>query len=737
MSDSSASLFSLVLPRTLLPASLAGFFFILSLLAAASVRAQDFFGRVEGGYQEYDTDNQDTRGFVETVDLAYQERISDRLGFSLFGHAVGNQNEITAFGPAARSSLLQWQPGAQATYSFPRFQLLANWNRVDTKTHSNGLEGHTLAETYLTQLSWNPDGLPSLGLGAIRTRFRDLTAGLDQDETAYRESLGYQLGPVGIDQFARYTVDDFSTSDFRRTTLDVGGDVQFSDTYFGGRATASASAGGTWTRFDERSRSSGDVAIPTRVVIFTASTLHNERPADDTGLTAVVNPGLIDGNFAAGTGLSLGPDAPSFENYILDFQRLSTVDSVEISVRDAAGHPLLTAGIVSFDVYTSVDRVKWAPLAVAATTTFSDAKSAYVASFPAAASRYVKLVNFGVNSVATEITEIQAFYQSPFGPEETRITELRSGYANASLTAQPLPGLNLSYGVFLLASRGRPAGGSGTLAPELTSTSVQQIAQGSALVTRWLTLEATYSSSRQRQSSVPDQDSESFLGGIVYSPNPNLTARFEATRTRETGPDTPVPEVIDGIHFSTFARPYSALDLSLDASTSRTRSDDGSISTDMRSIGALTRARLFPSFQLSFGGFLQHNETGGASPAPAQNLAQVYTEAQYQPSPQLLLDARLGVARSGDVSSTVQSYRVEWNPFPSGAIRIASIFNEDISQTDARRQFHRALLSAHWQLNPRASLDSTYTYFLSEGGMSPAPRRQNQRTFTLTFSLLL
>ena len=80
----------------------------------------------------------------------------------------------------------------------------------------------------------------------------------------------------------------------------------------------------------------------------------------------------------------------------------------------------------------------------------------------------------------------------------------------------------------------------------------------------------------------------------------------------------------------------------------------------------------------------------------------------YRPGPELGVDVRIGWVHSGNESGLIQNYRLDWRPFPYGALNLGGRYEEDVEPFTNRRS-RRLILDPSWRLNNRMTIDLNYT----------------------------
>ena len=430
-------------------------------------------------------------------------------------------------------------------------------------------------------------------------------------------------------------------------------------------------------------------------------------PSDTTLDPLVQNPALIDRNFVVSAGPSLGPDGASFWNLAADMGRVMEIEQFRVSVRDGNGNVVPSGGLVTWSAYTSTDGQRWIEVPVLSQS-FDPRQSAYLVAFARNAARYFKVVNFGTNSLAAYVTEIQVYSVEGLQGDQVRYTTTLLQIGLGSVSARVLERLVLTWTGLANVTRGWVQT---TIADNRDfQTTVSAVAGPFADFT------TTFTSSWRSSSTAGFGDQSSLSNSILvqYLPIP----RFEVSANLGAFRDQ-VNDVISNtyaLNLSSRLRLYEAMRFQLSGTLSRQYV--GPVITDYLGVGAWAEFDLLRDLRFTARASVTEAvaSTGGTLPPDAlliprpQQYQTYYGELRYFPSVQLNLQARVGwVATANGESGLLQNYRASWSPFMDGAIQINTAFEQDINLVDGRT-FQRATIWPHWQINPWASLDLNYNY---------------------------
>lgn len=667
----------------------------------------------------------------QTYDLRLEEMLSDPCQFHLFFRGEDSAGTNRVDGTSSRVHFRQLQPAGDFLYFLPKLQFQARYDLTTTKAATGALEDDRRLDRLTSLLAWRPDRLPGVTLEAVRYGTHDSTAGIDLTETRLQRSLDYAFHQLKLIETNRYTTLDDGQAVFARKSTDTQGEVAYEDSFFGGRASVSASALATWTRLDERAGGNQAVSVPTSVTIAQASYAFDDSPLDDRDHPLVSTPSLIDGNFKQATGISLGPDSSSYQNIAVDMGRVVSLDSLRLHVRDSGGNLVPSGGSVTWNVYVSADGLSWNPAAGGAATAFSPPMSLYEVTFVPATSRYFKVVNFGVNTTDTQLTEIESFFHTAFAPRETRRTNILLTSGTASVAGKPADWATLTYYGLFNSSRQEVQD-----APRLTTADSDQIFSAIVDPARFLDVTLRYEKRGLSQTGGYRQTFDTYSGLFRFTVLPTFVTTVEATRTNEN--DAGQRSVTDGLTLRNYARLLPAVDVSLNVGNSRQRFTTATYAVDQTFANGVSIAQLTTDLKLILTAAYESTRTRGELVAtsdtvgipPARN-GRYEAELFYRPGQQLGLAARVGWVSSVQVSGLTQYYHAEWFPFAEGALSLGTTYDQDVDAY-ANVKSRRLMLTPRWTLNRHAVLDVNYTR-LWQSGLATTKTTSFFVTLTMTF----
>lgn len=665
--------------------------------------------------------------------LEWRRRFSQPIFYRLSLRYQADQGESEADGLRTDVRTRVIAPAAGLEYRLDEVGVTAAWRRNDEEQvdPSTGARVRRVVDRTSVSLLVRPF---ERGDGAV-TGDRLAYEGTNLDTTDDRFGLSFrytspQLRITNENRVQHYADDRAGTS-----RIGIGPRLAASyDRGFGELLRLSTQYVLDYLRSEQTARSATPVAVPIDLEPAAGLTIVDDTP-DLTGPLAA-EPRLIDRVFDATTGVSLGPLAPSFQNLAVDLGRFAEADELRIHVRTSAGALVPFGGGVSWTLYTSQDGLRWFQVSGSAAA-FDPGVSAWVVTFPVTSARFFKVVNFGVNTVETEVTELQAFVHQTFQPNETHVSSSVRQSLTLAATIRPWPKVQIGLLSQSNASAVTPYGGETRWTTDVSNALNATIGPRGPLL-----YDATATQTWSRQADGATVSSVSVGATARYQPIP----QYQATGTARYHTDAVSG---GGLAGTARARTYSGalrndavllptLRAFLGGGAMRQIIADGS-TTDFLTASAGLSAALAEGLNLQLDGSLQRTISlrGDTTLQESVPIFQVLTyevyraELQYRVSTQLALTLRLGYSASGAGSGWNQTYRANWSPFPGGTVQLEFDYSEEIDPLSGR-SFRRASASPRWVLNRHANLQLSYNMTQGTGALPV-----EQQNVYLTFSVRL
>ncbi len=705
----------------------------LVTLAAAPTfaRAEDFTGRAELTYGQDDGRDVASDYFRQVYLADYRRQISQPFGYRLSLRYQDDRGASDVAGAHQRNRSRMLSPTASLDYRIASFGATVFYRLSDDETWSDqlGLFQSRSIERYGGAVTMKPTEHGDALLTADRLAYRSAS----QDSTDDRAglTLRYSNGPFRLSGESR--VMRFENAQSQLSQLSYGPRVVAGyGRELGPRYQVSGQYTFDWLRTAEETL--GETAVVVQAEVLGAAGLYlatGSAPLPSMP-PMTPEPGLVDRSFDTSAGVSIGAGDPSFQNLGLDMGRVVTADELRIHVRNAGGVPLPSGGPVTWSAYQSQDGLTWAPVPLVFPSLFDVATSAYVVTFTPTTARYFKVVNFGVNSVPTFVTELQAFAQEFFQPHETRVANaVRQGLV-LSASATPVDRLRLDYSGYLNADVF-----SGHATPRRWSTDSANSVGATAGPFGVFTYGARQALATARATGL-SQTTSTTSASVKYQPIEKYSSTLEGRRadqaeSRVTGT---VRATTIGLSLGNLLAVYDTLDVGAAAGMNRQDLTGGGRTDFLTAkVDALARVRRDADVRLESRVQRVTARSGDTSATLETPLLRVYTyelyqvEASFHPGVQLALLARFGYTSSDTASGFVQSYRAAWSPFPGGAIQLAFDYADELDPLTGS-SLRRFSASPRWTVNSHAALQLSYNMMQGTG---PVPQRL--QSVYATFSL--
>jgi hypothetical protein len=515
----------------------------------------------------------------------------------------------------------------------------------------------------------------------------------------------------------------FEDSYTHLTRLSMGPRLRGSySTTFPGDGTVSGTYIIDYFRNEQKVRSSTPTTVATELRPTTGLYLLDDLPLDTPPLTPV--PALLDRAFDASAGISIGSGGASFQNLGLDLGTYAPVDQVVVHVRSSAGVPVPYGGAVTWTAYWSQDGLRWTQLG-GVSATFNDGLSAWQVGFDPVVARFVKVVNFGVNTIDTQVTELQGFFHETFMPDKTLVSSTVRQTFGLNLAGRPLGPLLLSYSGTLYADALTPPGGTARWYTNLTNQ-----ADATAGPFRSFTLRAGLGYNDARQPFDHTQSALILSAGVLFKPIERFDASLDLRRTDDRLKQAiSVETVTDTVTGATHLVLYDSLRGFLNLGVSRQQIVGAGTTTYLTS-EALLNSNLTSSIDLDLSvsaqsTITQVGDTSAQAAVPyirIVNYQRYLSQWRYHPSAALSLTASLGYLSTGDSGGPIRSVLANWYPFPGGAVQLNLNYSQEVDPLSGR-SLQRFNFSPLWAVNRYLHLFMGYN--IMSGSGVPTGRQQN------------
>ncbi|MFN7943445.1 MAG: hypothetical protein U0X73_17770 [Thermoanaerobaculia bacterium] len=678
---------------------------LLAIWGGRALPADDFSGRVDLFWQTYDSDDFRSDGLVQRYDLRLDRAVAEPLRFRLSLRAVDDDSGSTFRGQDRTANYRELQPGIQFSYVLPTIQFQAGWDELRSKSHGSeaGSRSDRTLDRFAASFAFRPEGLPALVADGRRTEIGDPETGADVTDQIGTLRLEYLWRGLHAGLAGYSAREENRGLGFERRSDDLQATLGWAGSFWNDRLSIAADGLASNQRIDRRALGDAD-GVPNPVRVIEVYQTYDDTPADDRDHPLVTNPQLHDGDLTRAAGAPLGPEATANLNLALDFGRFARVDEIRVVARNPAGNPVTSGGTVIWDVWASLDREIWTPVASAATR-FDAIESFWSVTFPSQQTRYLKVVTFFVNSVPTEATEVQAFERLATVPGGVRRLDLDLVSFTGDIGFRPVAHLLISWNGLFNRRVQTPNDGS-EIATRDTDNLLRILWEPRPRTSVELQRQATRG--RLSGEASLDQSYDSWLAIARWGPIVNLQTALEAQRAESDNNGERF--TTDRVFVHGFVRLWRAIDATLDLGHQTHRSENEGWSISGPQVSGVVHAQLLRSLLLTASASLQENKLSAGAPAGLQvddRVERYWAEIFWRPSAQLGVGARAGTAKAGGRSTPVRGYRLDWRPFAGGAFTFGAVYDEDVDAAGDRRS-RRLVVNPAWQINRRLSLNLNY-----------------------------
>lgn len=423
--------------------------------------------------------------------------------------------------------------------------------------------------------------------------------------------------------------------------------------------------------------------------------------------TLTSNPGLIDGNVAASTGIDIGGFASGGQlswNMAVEIPTGSAVDVVQIKTALAVP-PNLVNGF-AFSVWASDDNTFWTLVQSSSAFVYDSVNQHFRLNIPRVARRYLKIVNSASPAAAPSVivTELEVFLSTGPGSAARSRTEDDIQSATGTTSWRVTDSITLGYDLFAQLSE---ADANGVATRD--ETRVDNGLWASYAPAREFDANLRASHSRVRDDVVRNEDLSSVIGVLNYRPLPTLDFGLSRTDTEREidGNDDLSTHVTQLLTAAQLLRTLRA-ELILE----RNQIDD---ITNQREIARwITSASLIADLTATFQWSLRARNdeaevTGvGASGIPDPSDRRYESIWLYRPTERLIAELELQWVENSLGDGLDQRMRLDWIPFADGAIDLQLDFDRTRTESFSDTQIDRYLGRARYTIDSHTYLELQY-----------------------------
>jgi len=586
-------------------------------------------------------------------------------------------------------------------------------NEATVKVNDASLPTLVREQSY-ARFGYRPDGFPSLNIQAGRNQYYDKDRTV-QDivndyigiDSQYRPINKVQLSYLGALSHGTDNRKDYESRSFTNN-----GTATYSDSYWKNRMTFSGMYNINNLNSEFITSGQGEVSVP----LFPFQGL--SALSDTPSLVALApNASLIDGNLAAGSGIDIGYPTPPVDarprNLGLDFVIPTPLNTLYVWVDKRL--PPTVSDAYTWDVYTSEDNREWVLRQTVSPAPFAPFDNRFEIRFGDVNSRYVKVVTRPLANLPPPtaeypdpgvfrsilVTELQAFNTKPAADVAGK-SSTTSQTVTLDSRVRLLSVPSLYYQVTYFASKSTLAPYRYTLSNALQAYhQFNRVYSGSASVSRLDNID-------QRGHEVTYLYNASLMAVPLPTLTHNLsysgrTLEFEGRRAN-----------FNSFYLTNTAQLYPGIDASLSGGIDFSSRESGQ-KTQGATLGASLNLNPHRTLNvnLSYSGTTSE-ATGGGKPDTTSSTSGGTISASFTPFSTLYLYGDWSTSSQTDQPTfTRTNYGVNWAPFPDGTLHFNINYLETLQSSDQSK--NRSLTSGvRWNINPRASIDLAYTWFLAE-----------------------
>ena len=677
-------------------------------LAAVPALANDFRPRVMLSWETRDANGMTTSRLRQDIDVFLSHAFTETIAMDVVvGANHYNQNAEAEHG-TSETRALELRPSGTLRADFGPVSTQSMWIVRRSRAEADGVRSNRTNEQLGTGATWAPSRfVPGGPVRATRYRIDDREADREFLNDHVGATLNYEWRGLRLTAGQSYRAESDSRGGYERKTTDTTAGFSYADSFARGKLSVTAAADGARSNVDDAANTG--TRIPTHVTGGRVLWAVDDTPLDSTDHPLAPYPALHDGRTEVTTPIDLGPDGASFQAFAFDFGRVSPVDEIQIVVRDERREHVLNPAGVRFDVYTSIDGIRWTPHTILVDTTFDSVRSLYEVAFEPVDTQWIKVVTFGSTGQPVFVSEVLALYHRVVGANEND-SQYRTLTSSAAVFFTPVKALTLGYtGSSYQTEQQSGESLQSDISDVLHAFTARYDPRG------WLGYEARYEV-HDVETDRTDQSTNAIVGAVRFTPRPQLSATLQCDRREEHVEEALLTGQTCAANVS--ARVFSTLDFTAGASRRHQEMSTGG-TQDTQSVWIASNARVTRSLRVLLAAATNRASyddwTGPAAPLSRDD--RFTAEIDWVKGRALGLGATLTWVETSSFSGVLQRYRIRWSPFGDGSVSLITNYTQDIDPyTDSRSE--RILISPRWQINSRAALHVTYSSVSNTGEQS-------------------
>lgn len=688
-------------------------FAIILISLHGFARGDDFRGRGIVSYQRSEQDGGAANQLSQRYELRYQRAVAESVQYRLFMAWQDDRGSVTLREPESQRIVKQKSEGSQiepaldvmVNFSPVTVQAGGNFRLVNSKS-GNAPEHEGRFLKLYGNFNLFPEKFPSLAANVTRRTSEDQATNIETADDSLSANIGYTYKGLSLQSGGRYSRFEDNSTGFSRDIVGYQGGLNYAGGFLDDRLTLQAGYYIGLNELTEKTGNKGGGSAPLQIAPVQGLYANDPTPLNSLDNPLVNTPSLIDGNLAASSGIDIGSGGQSLQNIGVDLGTALPADRVRIHVRTAAGNLVSAGGSITWSIYAGSDGINWELVTANAAASFIQSLGYFEITFARTAARFLKVVNFGVNTAESLVTEMEVFRQTPSASAEPKKSTFLNQNGTLNMTARPFSKVALTYsGTFNAASQD-------SLSQSFSSTEMNNLAAADFGPFGFATAGLRYQGRRSSQTSGLDQSSDNYTGRLNWSILPTLDTAFSITHGEERVGGAPTLET-NSTALTADMRLYPTWRVTLSLGYAGQKDLQNSRSSDSLVLAGTSSAQLTRSLDWSMN-FSAQWGSSFVSSATAQvfqksQAKSIYSDFNYRPSPQLNLGAHLGYLATDSQSGFVQGYRINWIPFPDGTVLITTRYDLDRDPISGQNSY-RFSVAPRWNINPNLYLDLNYSH---------------------------
>lgn len=699
---------------------------------ACPAGAQEIHGLLSTSYSGVESNSSDGaradfRNLRETLDLNWNKRISDTLGYRLTfrGERLDGTNKLSAGGveTSTESSALLLEPALDVTLAAAPYSLNAGLRLRELFTEQGQGENVKLSERNgFLRFFYSPEQLPSIGLLLDRTTSVNdrLPAPRDEVDTRYQLLSNYSLRDLRLSYMFGRRVHEDHREQQMETQDSHTGSAGYSGRFFDDRLAVQADLSLNYTRTVDEFFAPGTARL-SRALARGLRADPDPSPGDSSDFPLTDTPALLSGT----------ANIPLLLQSAVGFGLAAPEQVAEIEITLAPEPPFVLppnlASFVAFRVFHSDNQNPgpWTEVAVASQA-WDPVRSRFTVIIPATSARFFKaLVSQNTFGALVKATGIAAPVTTAViaGSERSRTT--RGGTAGVGLTYTPVKWLTAAYNGTMSTSVQEPEAIEATSGTHTASLTVRP----HRLVTTTGTAQYAFSESNQPGALGTTQTSYSLSVGWI--PLQTLSTTLAMARN-ENRLGSALQDRTDTGNLTAAAKVFPGLNL--DSTFALTKADN--FTTHQSVVGqdvAFKMAGQMTPWASVVGSYaMQIRET---TPPPAGSDATTVTHSVgggtvYTLSRLVNFTTRFDFVAMPDGNSLAQQYKLDWVPTSKTSF-YASYVTSSGHLGDAKSSADAISLNGRWSVNQALDISTNYSFSRSQTDSTV----QDVQTFNVTASV--